>query len=115
MLTHWTRDRTRGPKVSLPWAIKALTSETADAIGLHDRGRIGAGYKADLNIIDYDNLRLERPYPAYTLPGGGKRIIQGARGYDATIVSGQVTYRDGVATDALPGTLVRGPQEAPRG
>jgi N-acyl-D-aspartate/D-glutamate deacylase len=115
MLSHWTRDRKRGPKLPLAEAIRMLTSETAEAVGLRDRGRIAAGYKADLNIIDYDRLGLERPYPAYTLPGGGKRIIQGARGFDATIVAGQVTYRDGVPTEALPGTLVRGPQAAPQG
>ena len=115
MLSHWTRDRTRGPKLPLPEAIRMLTSDTADAVGLRDRGRIATGYKADLNVIDYGRLGLDRPYPAYTLPGGGKRIIQGARGFDATIVAGRITYRDGVATDALPGKLVRGPQGAPQG
>ena len=115
MLSHWTRDRKRGPKLPLADAIRMLTSDTAEAVGLRDRGRIATGYKADLNVIHYDRLGLDRPYPAYTLPGGGKRIIQGARGFDATIVAGQVTYRDGVATDALPGALVRGPQGAPRG
>ncbi len=113
MLTHWTRDRKRGPKMPLAAAVRALTSETAEAVGFRDRGRIAAGYKADLNVIDYGALRLGQPHAAYTLPGGGKRIIQHAHGFDATIVAGEITYRDGQPTEALPGKLVRGPQAAP--
>jgi N-acyl-D-amino-acid deacylase len=115
MLTHWTRDRKRGPRMSVEAAVRALTAETAEAVGFHDRGRIAAGYKADLNVIDYAGLQLGRPYAAYTLPGGGKRVIQQAQGFDATIVAGQVTYRHGEPTDALPGKLVRGPQADPSG
>jgi N-acyl-D-aspartate/D-glutamate deacylase len=115
MLTHWTRDRKRGPRMSVEAAVRALTAETAEAVGFHDRGRIAAGYKADLNVIDYAGLQLGRPYAAYTLPGGGKRVIQQAQGFDATIVAGQVTYRHGEPTDALPGKLVRGPQAEPSG
>jgi N-acyl-D-aspartate/D-glutamate deacylase len=113
MLTHWTRDRTRGPKMSLPAVVKALTSETAGALGLRDRGRIAEGYKADLNVIDYDRLRLGAPRAAYTLPAGGRRVIQRAAGYAATIVSGRVTYREGEPTGEMPGGLVRGPRSAP--
>ena len=112
MLTHWTRDRTRGPKVSLPWAIKRLTRQSAAAIGLTDRGVIAPGYKADINVIDYDNLRLRPPEVAYDLPSGGRRLLQRPDGYVATIVSGVPVYRDGEATGALPGRLVRGAREA---
>ncbi|HEY8288394.1 MAG TPA: amidohydrolase family protein, partial [Acetobacteraceae bacterium] len=108
MLTHWTRDRTRGAKVSLPWAIKRVTSDSANAIGLSDRGVVAPGYKADLNVIDYDRLSLRVPEVVYDLPSGGRRLIQRADGYEATIVSGVPVYRNGEATGALPGRLVRG-------
>ena len=113
MLTHWTRDRTRGPKVSLPWAVKRVTRDSAFAIGLRDRGVLAPGYKADLNVIDYDGLRVSVPRVVYDLPSGGKRLIQTAKGYDATIVSGVIVSRDGQATGALPGRLVRGAKAAP--
>ncbi|MGE0224482.1 MAG: amidohydrolase family protein [Acetobacteraceae bacterium] len=112
MLTHWTRDRTRGPKVSLPWAVRRITRDSAFAIGLRDRGVLAQGYKADINVIDYDNLRLTMPEVVYDLPSGGRRLIQRAVGYDATIVSGVPVYRNGEATGALPGRLVRGAQSA---
>ena len=108
MLTHWTRDRTRGNKVKLPWAIKRLTYDNANAIGLKDRGIIKVGKKADLNIIDYQNLKINKPEVRYDLPAGGKRMVQRIDGYDATIVSGQVVARLGNPTDILPGKLVRG-------
>jgi N-acyl-D-aspartate/D-glutamate deacylase len=113
MLTHWTRDRTRGPKLSLEHVIRMQTADTAAAVGLHDRGRLAPGMRADVNIIDYDGLRLHAPQVAYDLPAGGRRLIQRADGYVATIVAGEVTYRDGEPTDALPGRLLRGPQAAP--
>jgi N-acyl-D-aspartate/D-glutamate deacylase len=113
MLTHWTRDRSRGPRVSLPWAIKRVTQDSAVAIGLRDRGVVAVGYKADLNVIDYDRLRLHVPEVVYDLPGGGRRLIQRADGYEATIVSGVQVNRNGEATGALPGRLVRGGQPAP--
>lgn len=109
-LTHWTRDRTRGPRLPLAWIVKALCRETAKAVGLMDRGLIAPGFKADLNLIDLERLRLHPPEVAYDLPAGGRRLIQRAEGYVATIVSGRVVYRDGESTGDLPGRLVRGPQ-----
>jgi N-acyl-D-aspartate/D-glutamate deacylase len=113
MLTHWTRDRTRGPKIALEQVVRLQTCETARAVGLYDRGVLAPGYRADLNVIDYDNLTLHAPQVAYDLPAGGRRLIQRASGYLATVVAGQVTYRDGVATEALPGRLLRGGKAAP--
>jgi N-acyl-D-aspartate/D-glutamate deacylase len=108
LLTHWTRDRTRGAKLPLPWAIRRLTRDSASAIGLTDRGVLAPGYKADVNVIDYARLQLRPPEVAYDLPSGGRRLLQRTDGYVATIVSGVPVYRDGQATGALPGRLVRG-------
>jgi N-acyl-D-aspartate/D-glutamate deacylase len=108
LLTHWTRDRTRGPRLPLPLAVRKMTSETADLYGLRDRGRVAVGLKADLNVIDYERLRLHLPVLVNDLPGGAKRLIQRADGYAATIVSGRVTFRDGEETGERPGALVRG-------
>jgi N-acyl-D-aspartate/D-glutamate deacylase len=108
LLTHWTRDRGRGALFPVSWAIKRLAADNAAAIGLDDRGLLKAGLKADINILDYDRLRLRRPEIVYDLPAGGKRLIQRTEGFDATIVSGAVVYRHGAATGALPGRLVRG-------
>ena len=113
MLTHWTRDRSRGEKLPLEWVIAAHTSQTARTVGLLDRGVIGRGYKADLNVINYDALTLHKPEVVYDLPSSGRRLVQRADGYDTTIVSGRVTYREGQATSALPGRLVRGQQPSP--
>jgi N-acyl-D-aspartate/D-glutamate deacylase len=112
-LVHWTRDRTRGPKLSLEHMIKGQCRDTAETVGLYDRGVIRPGYRADLNVIDYGRLRLKAPEVAHDLPAGGRRLIQRAEGYTATILAGQVTYRDGEPTDALPGRLLRGAQAAP--
>ena len=112
-IVHWTRDRTRGPKLSLEHMIKAQCRDTAETVGLFDRGLVQPGYRADLNVIDYGRLRLKAPRVAHDLPTGGRRLIQRAEGYVATIVAGQVTYRDGEPTDALPGRLLRGAQAAP--
>jgi N-acyl-D-aspartate/D-glutamate deacylase len=111
LLSHWGRDRTRG-KLDVAWLVKRQTQDNARAVGLNDRGVVAAGYKADLNLIDFDKLGVEAPVMKWDLPAGGKRLLQKARGYRATIVSGAVTYRDGEATGALPGKLVRGPQAA---
>ena len=113
MLTHWVRDRNRGEKLSLQWVIKAHCQDTAHAVGLYDRGVIAQGYKADINIIDMDKLKLHKPEVHFDLPSGGRRLMQYADGYVATIVSGEAIYRDGQATGARPGRLVRGEQAAP--
>jgi N-acyl-D-aspartate/D-glutamate deacylase len=112
LLTHWGRDRESG-RQPIEELVRRYTSDPAGAVGLHDRGLLRPGMKADLNVIDFDALALEKPYVVSDLPAGGKRLLQKARGYKATIVSGQVTYLDGEATGALPGRLVRGPQNAP--
>jgi N-acyl-D-aspartate/D-glutamate deacylase len=114
MLTHWARDRTRGERLPLPYVVKSLTRDTARVIGLDDRGLVAPGYRADLNVIDFDRLTLGMPKVVHDLPAGGRRILQRATGYDATIVNGAVICREGVETGARPGRLVRGPQPAPR-
>jgi N-acyl-D-aspartate/D-glutamate deacylase len=115
LLTHFVRDRRQGGRMALEKAIHSLTRATAEVIGLRDRGLVRAGYKADLNVIDFDKLRLHAPSVAWDLPGGGRRLVQKAEGYRATVISGQLVYRDGAATGALPGRLVRGQQNAPQG
>jgi N-acyl-D-aspartate/D-glutamate deacylase len=110
LLTHWTRDRTRGEKLSIPFVVAVQSRKTALSVGLHDRGLIAPGYKADVNVIDYDKLHLHPPEVHYDLPVGGRRLLQQVDGYDATIVSGVVTRREGRATGARPGKLVRGAQ-----
>jgi N-acyl-D-aspartate/D-glutamate deacylase len=107
LLSHWGRDQNRWDVSEL---IRRLTSDTAQAAGLHDRGILRPGLKADVNIIDWEKLGAGAPYVVNDLPAGGKRLLQKVTGYDATIVSGQVTFRDGQATGTLPGKLVRGPQ-----
>ena len=114
MLIHWVRDRAVGERMSMPWAVKRMTRDNALALGLEDRGLLQPGYKADLNVIDYDKLTLHCPEPVYDLPAGGRRLIQRAEGYVATVVSGAPVYRGGEATGALPGRLLRGPQPGPQ-
>ena len=111
-LTHWGRDRARG-RLPLERLVAQLTSRPARVVGLGDRGVLARGYRADLNVIDFDRLACERPRMAYDLPAGGKRLLQGAKGYEATIVAGVVVRRDDESTGALPGRLVRGPQPVP--
>jgi N-acyl-D-aspartate/D-glutamate deacylase len=93
--------------------IRKQTSETASLVGLHDRGVLAPGFKADVNVIDFDNLTLHHPTIINDLPAGGRRLVQKATGYTATIVSGTVAFRDGVPTGALAGRLIRGAQDAP--
>jgi N-acyl-D-aspartate/D-glutamate deacylase len=112
LLTHWTRDRTRGEKLTIEDVVAMQTRKSAAAVGLHDRGVIAPGYKADLNVIDYERLSLPAPEVHYDLPTGGRRLVQQAEGYVATIVSGVVTRRDDQPTGARPGRLVRGAQAA---
>jgi N-acyl-D-amino-acid deacylase len=107
MLTHWTRDRTRGDRLSLESIVRKQTALTAEVVGLTDRGTLEVGKKADINVIDLDRLTLRPPHPADDLPAGGRRILQDASGYVATIVSGVVTRRDDLDTGARPGRLVR--------
>lgn len=113
-LTYWVRDAKGDRKIDLPYAIRKLTMEPANAIGLKDRGLIKPGYKADINVIDVERLHLYAPHVSYDLPSGGRRLTQRADGYEATIVSGVVTYRNGRSTGSLPGRLVRGGRETPK-
>ena len=109
LLSHWGRDRAHG-RFDIATLVKRQTADTARAVGLGDRGVLAPGMKADLNVIDFDRLAIEQPVMAFDLPAGGKRLLQKARGYRHTIVSGIETYRDGEPTGALPGRLVRGAQ-----
>ncbi|BCW88699.1 Adenine deaminase [Alphaproteobacteria bacterium SO-S41] len=113
MLTHWVRDRERGERLSLEQAVHRQTAHTAAAYGLLDRGALKPGLVGDVNLIDLKRLRLLKPYLAFDLPAGGKRLLQKAEGYVATIKSGKVTFREGVATGERPGALIRGPQAEP--
>ena len=112
MLTHWTRDRRRGPLLDLEYVIHRQTAQTAQLYGLHDRGTVTPGKRADLNIIDYDNLGFDVPRMAFDLPANGRRLVQRGRGYVATFVAGEQTVANDEFTGALPGRLIRGPQKA---
>jgi N-acyl-D-aspartate/D-glutamate deacylase len=111
MLAYGTRDRTKGPQLPLEFVVHKMTQDTALVYGFSDRGVIAEGYKADINIIDYAKLRLHDPEMVFDLPAGGKRLVQKADGYTATICSGVVTYENGVHTGEKPGRLVRGGQQ----
>jgi len=110
LLSHWVKNRTRGPKLPIEKAVKKMTADTASLYGLNDRGTLVPGQKGDLNVIDLDRLENALPEIAHDLPAGAARFIQKARGYEATIVSGEVTFRNGEHTGALPGRLIRGAQ-----
>ena len=107
MLTHWTRDRARGPKLPLERVIQMMTRDVAQFVGFVDRGELAVGKKADVNVIDYERLKLQMPFMREDLPAGGRRLLQQASGYKATIVSGQVILEDDQLTSARPGRLVR--------
>jgi N-acyl-D-aspartate/D-glutamate deacylase len=113
MLSHWVRDRRRGERLPLEWVVANQTRRTAELFGLEDRGQIAPGMLADLNLIDLENLGIAAPEMVFDLPADGRRLIQRAEGYRATLKSGEVTFEDGEATDALPGRLVRGAQPPP--
>jgi N-acyl-D-aspartate/D-glutamate deacylase len=113
MLTHWVRDRKRGPRLPLEKVVQWLSRDTARAVGLDDRGVLAPGYKADVNVFDPAKLHLHAPQVVADLPHGGRRLVQRADGYRATLVSGEIVYEDGAPTAALPGRLVRGAQRAP--
>ena len=107
LVQHWSRDRDRGEKLPLKTVIKMQTSETASLLGINDRGILEEGYKADINIIDYEKLTLHEPEIINDLPAGGRRLVQKASGYDYTIVSGAVAFIKGEATGVLNGKLIR--------
>jgi N-acyl-D-aspartate/D-glutamate deacylase len=107
MLTHWVRDRRRGPRIPLERAVRALTRDPAALYGLRDRGVVRPGAKADLNVIDFDRLQLRLPEMAFDLPAGARRLLQRAEGYVATVIGGEVVMREGAPTGARPGRLVR--------
>jgi len=110
MLTHWTRDRRRGPTLPLEHVVHRQTRQTAELYGLGDRGLVAAGMRADLNIVDYERLTFGAPRMVHDLPGGARRLIQKAQGYDATFVAGCQTVDHDRFTGELPGRLVRGPR-----
>jgi len=107
LLTHWARDRSRGPGLPLEMVVKAQTAETADFYGFKDRGRLAPGLRADINVIDHAGLRIHPPHLVHDLPAGGKRLVQGVDGYAATMVAGETVFEHGEHTGALPGKLVR--------
>lgn len=113
MLTHWTRDRTRGAKLPLEYVVRRQTSETAALYGLHDRGVLAPGFKADVNVIDYQGLTFDTPSMAFDFPANARRLVQRARGYVHTICSGVVTVDHDEFTGELPGVLLRGPRQRP--
>ena len=113
MLTHWGRDRSRGAKLGLEELVKTMAADTASFYGLEDRGRLAPGYRADINVIDFDALKLHAPQMVYDLPADGRRFIQRAEGYAYTLVAGEVIRAGGEPTGKLPGRLVRGRQSAP--
>ena len=112
LLQYWGRDRRRGT-IDLPFLIQRHCQGTARTVGLFDRGVVAPGYRADLNVVDFDALKLRKPEVVHDLPAGGRRLLQRADGWAHTIVAGRETYRNGEATDALPGRLIRGAQPSP--
>lgn len=113
IMTHWGRDRKKGDRMELESIVRSMTSSTAEAYGMFDRGYIREGMIADINVIDFDALRLFRPEAVFDLPTGGRRLVQRVEGYDVTIKSGEVIFRKGTHTGALPGTLVRRSDDGP--
>jgi N-acyl-D-amino-acid deacylase len=107
MLTHWSRDRSRGPKLPVEMLIKRQTSETADFFGLSDRGRLAPGLRADINLIDYARLQVQKPVLVHDMPANGRRFVQKVDGYEMTIAAGTPIFERGEHTGALPGRLVR--------
>jgi len=115
LLSHWVRDRSRGPRLALEDVVRRMTSDTAGLYGLHDRGVLAPGHRGDVNVIDFDRLALRRPEMVHDLPAGAGRMVQHATGYVATVVAGETVVEAGECTDARPGALVRGPQALPPG
>jgi len=115
LLSHWGLAAAEGQRLPLEWIIKRQCADTAALVGLHDRGVLAAGYRADINVIDLDALAIGAPEMLYDLPAGGKRLVQRVEGYLVTLVGGEVVRREGEWTGRLPGRLVRGAQPAPSG
>jgi len=113
LLTHWARDRTRGPKLGLEFLVNKQTRRTAETYGLLDRGLLRSGYKADINVVDFEALSVGRPELVYDLPAGGKRLVQHPEGYLHTFVSGVEVQASGTLTGERPGKLLRGAQSSP--
>ena len=113
LIQHWGRDRVRGDKLPLEKLIAMQTSQTASQLGLNDRGLIRPGYKADINVIDFEKLTLHEPTVVNDLPAGGRRLVQHATGYELTLIAGKVAFREGQPTGELNGKLIRGFQAAP--
>lgn len=113
LLTHWARDRSRGDRIPIEELVENQTRRTAECYGLYDRGVLAPGMRADINVIDFDNLHIEAPKIAYDLPANGKRYLQKITGYHTTICNGEVIYQNGKPTGNLPGRLIRGPQSVP--
>ena len=107
MLMHWGRDRSRGPRLPLELLVKRQTSETSDFFGLSDRGRLAPGMRADVNVIDFKNLTVQKPELVHDMPAGGRRFVQRVEGYETTLVAGAPIFERGEHTGALPGKLVR--------
>jgi len=112
MLTHWSRDRRRGPKLPLESMIKRQTSETANFFGLSDRGRLAPGLRADVNVIDYHRLKVQKPELVHDMPAGGRRFVQKVDGYEMTIAAGAPIFERGEHTGAMPGRLIRAGRDA---
>jgi N-acyl-D-aspartate/D-glutamate deacylase len=107
LLAHWGRDRTKGERLPLPLLVRKHTSDTARLFGFHDRGLLAPGYRADVNVIDFDHLRVLPPVMQYDFPAGGRRLVQRADGYAFTLQRGEITFANGEHTGALPGRLLR--------
>jgi N-acyl-D-amino-acid deacylase len=112
LLSYWVRDRTRGERLPLEWVVHKQSQNTAELFGLKDRGLLKPGYRADINLIDFEKLQIKAPRMVYDLPGDARRLIQEVQGYRMTLCAGEVIFEDGVATGAMPGKLIRGPQSA---
>ena len=113
LLSHWVRDRSRGPRLELEAAVQRLTSAPAALYGLHDRGVLAPGMRGDVNVIDFERVGVVRPEMVHDLPAGAGRMIQRSTGYVATVVAGETVVDAGECTDDMPGGLVRGPQADP--
>jgi len=114
LLTHWARDRSRGKRLPIEQLVHNQTRRTAQFYGMDDRGLIAPGMKADINVIDFENLKIHPPEMVYDLPSDARRLVQRVEGYKYTLCSGEIIFVDGKETGARPGRLVRGPQEAPQ-